>query len=1319
MGIKRYLSGGGGGDSGGSSSSGSSSTGSSGGGGGGGGGIDLPASVRRRLRDAGSEDDESEDQSKQQSSSADQSTSDDPARGKQRAVQRTRDEPEPRRGKQRAVEATTSGQQSGESSGGDSASDMQSGVADAIAEANTSTANGSSQTAGQSTDSSDSGSGGGSAGSVASGIADAATEAAEAGKDAIEGQADAVEQTAQDVTETAQEATETTVQNAQEQVDRAVSDAQSKAEEAQSTVQQKRSEIRQDIGQQNERLEQQVDETVPDPIAGGADVLAGSTDEAAGRYAAHLERGEVGKAADDLAGSTDEAVGRAVADAREGDVAGVADNLAGGTDEAVSGVPGDVTGTADFAAGSTDETVGRAVEDLQRGDVAAAAEEVRGGVTTEPGESRTATRVAAGAADVAQAASQNDRAAMQSEASDLAQTIQAERERVEQNVASAERSQDLGLTEGGVLSEEDEQKLGEAARYVSGGIEDASDQAKHVVLGATGPATSAGLARDVAGSSKDSPGEKFASGAVKTTGETANVFRLAQTAETAGEVATNIDEAERQGKGREVAETAGATARDTGAAAVESARKRPVETAGGVTAGLLLTYGSGAAIEKTATSARVASRAARGRSKIDVTEETNPETVAALRGDGGRSKYPSEDRRPGEGRVEAFERQARENTAEPVERAFDEAGVNEGVVVKHVSGKGKMKGESRVRGTIETDRDIKRRDDPKGGMFVSPEASLYFTRASESSAGLRPRLPGTGKPSRQIAIKTDVDKEPDTVGYEGAGEPGPESQFLADREGEPTAYLRSEANRNPGEVEAVIPPGAKFERVSKPGYKRFRGDLIDVEAYKPVRRRSSDDSTGTGTATETGTAATGTQGQDVLTYEQVLSRSRRYDSREGQPVGPAAPGYSTTAPDSPRVDASDPAFRGTTDETGRLRDRLDSVKRDQRDAERQSTANSTPSNTEDPLSVTPRRFPDDRQDSGSTSGSSGSRGAPDDSVGITPPDRLPGGDGGNDRDSGGSDSRDRSGRDDPISVAPPSRPPSDGDGSSGGSGGGSGSGGARSPTDPINVSPPGSPPSSGGGGSGGGSSGGSSGSDSPSGPISVGPPSRPPSDGGGSGGSSGGGSSGGSSGGSPSGPISIGPPGRPPSDGGGGGSSGGPRGGSSGGPAGGSSAGSSGVSRSTSAAGIGSLAGFGPAPQRPPRPDVEPNRRRREREVQPARPRSTGGDWLAPGWLSETVTTIGTKGRGSSRAPSQQTLRRRPATEKLVGELPTYEMLRGDEETQESIAEVQGLLSGDARGRAEPSASSDDERFFYGLGGFDLGDEGDNSGGFSFGGGLL
>ena len=144
---------------------------------------------------------------------------------------------------------------------------------------------------------------------------------------------------------------------------------------------------------------------------------------------------------------------------------------------------------------------------------------------------------------------------------------------------------------------------------------------------------------------------------------------------------------------------------------------------------------------------------------------------------------------------------------------------------------------------------------------------------------------------------------------------------------------------------------------------------------------------------------------------------------------------------------------------------------------------------------------------------------------------------------------------------------------------------------------------------------------------------------------------------------------------------------------------SSGVSGLGRPSAPGSPVGFGgftaTSPPTRPRPRSEDDEEeRKDRSRTPGQSRDLAvpaGDFLAPGWLSETVTRIATLGRGGT-APSQATLEAATSPSALVGERPTAEMLAGDEATQERIADVQGLLT-------NTSTDADQEPFAFEIGG--------------------
>ncbi len=72
-----------------------------------------------------------------------------------------------------------------------------------------------------------------------------------------------------------------------------------------------------------------------------------------------------------------------------------------------------------------------------------------------------------------------------------------------------------------------------------------------------------------------------------------------------------------------------------------------------------------------------------------------------------------------------------------------------------------------------------------------------------------------------------------------------------------------------------------------------------------------------------------------------------------------------------------------------------------------------------------------------------------------------------------------------------------------------------------------------------------------------------------------------------------------------------------------------------------------------------------DRSSESTAPRETDRD-LEPGWLSETITTIGTMGKSTPDAPSQSALKSQPFGLRATGNLPTAEMLSGNEGVQKA-----------------------------------------------------
>lgn len=150
--------------------------------------------------------------------------------------------------------------------------------------------------------------------------------------------------------------------------------------------------------------------------------------------------------------------------------------------------------------------------------------------------------------------------------------------------------------------------------------------------------------------------------------------------------------------------------------------------------------------------------------------------------------------------AEAVRRQADEFTPASVQRRFQEAGVTEGTTLKKAldvepaSPSGRRRGFATQEGSYESP-----------GGFVGPELSPNFFRVGSRSSGFSflPGLPDFGDSATGVLVRTRVDT-PDARTM-----PEFRREMLA-REGETAAFTKPRQSVNTGEIEAVIPPEAKF-----------------------------------------------------------------------------------------------------------------------------------------------------------------------------------------------------------------------------------------------------------------------------------------------------------------------------------------------------------------------------------------------------------------------------------------------------------------------------------------------------------------------------
>lgn len=152
--------------------------------------------------------------------------------------------------------------------------------------------------------------------------------------------------------------------------------------------------------------------------------------------------------------------------------------------------------------------------------------------------------------------------------------------------------------------------------------------------------------------------------------------------------------------------------------------------------------------------------------------------------------------------AEAVRQQAVGRTPDVIEQRFRERGIDGGVTLKKALDV-EPEGPSRTRrvGGLETQEGSY--ESP--GSFAGPELSPNFLRVGDRRArfSLRPGLPSLGGRPTGALIRTDVEGSTSTTLDEF-------NQELLSRSGETTARTKPAGEVSPGEIEAVIPPEARF-----------------------------------------------------------------------------------------------------------------------------------------------------------------------------------------------------------------------------------------------------------------------------------------------------------------------------------------------------------------------------------------------------------------------------------------------------------------------------------------------------------------------------
>jgi hypothetical protein len=506
----------------------------------------------------------------------------------------------------------------------------------------------------------------------------------------------------------------------------------------------------------------------------GVDVLLGSVDDAVARS---LRTDNPIEAADALAGSTDEAIGRAARASAEGDRARAADNLAGGLDDAGADVTTAVSTLTEDTPGLPDDGYDAAII---------------GGPVAE-----AATTGAA----------------------------------IGDDVQDAEVNRDVTgrVTEGGLLSDRDEQRLSVASRQFNADTKTAIRRGSNITpltlaeRGTQTAADAAGLPAEIETSVEtpigraefdterfgEGPAERTQEGAATTVATAANPFALAQAGETGVELTQNVPDEVEQGGTAAVGASALAVGRETGESIATDARTDPTQFAGSLAGEAVLGGAIGRGVGTVARRSTDRVRTAGG-TEVDLEAVTNEQTAAFYRGETNveEARFPSaEDPELYRSNPpEAVRQQAERYTPAAIEQRFEAAGVESGSDLKKALDTEPEGPDSPVVGDG-AGFQAREGDYESPGGFAGPELSPNFLEVGDRSYSPVPGLPGLGGRPTGVVARTDVDS-PDANTLDEF------NRELADeRAGETTVYTKPADTVSTGEIEGVVPPGARFQAV--------------------------------------------------------------------------------------------------------------------------------------------------------------------------------------------------------------------------------------------------------------------------------------------------------------------------------------------------------------------------------------------------------------------------------------------------------------------------------------------------------------------------
>jgi hypothetical protein len=332
--------------------------------------------------------------------------------------------------------------------------------------------------------------------------------------------------------------------------------------------------------------------------------------------------------------------------------------------------------------------------------------------------------------------------------------------------------------------------------------------------------------------------DRVVTGAAESAVDVANPFGLAMTAETATEVATSTPGVVADEGAADVGATTAGVGAAAGIATAESARENPVEFAGGSVFNFVGGAGAsrqfGAAVRAGRDRVRTA-----GGERIDADELAGQEVLRNVETDGAEGEqFPGADE-PGlyqSDPADAVREQAERNTPEQVDDVFGgPAQGNEATLTKALDTEPEGPGAGRADTGFssapgETAADF---DYETPGSFFGPELSPNFLRVgSRESFSARPGLPDFGNRPTAVMARTDVET-PEADDLQGF------NQEMLDRAGETTARTKPASEVNPGEIEAVVPPGAEFQSVGGGGLLGRVGSRLGIgsEFYTEIGGR--------------------------------------------------------------------------------------------------------------------------------------------------------------------------------------------------------------------------------------------------------------------------------------------------------------------------------------------------------------------------------------------------------------------------------------------------------------------------------------------------